>query len=358
MVQRREIRELLDYASFHPGCKVDLACGTTMIDHSFRAPGLVLAALFLFVACSTGVRPQSSQTIAPSGRWSRRTPLPVAISEAAVAATDGKIYVIGGSMPERIDQPTHYEYDIATNTWRERAPLPRGLTHAAATSLRGKIYVVGGFTASGHGGAVDLVFEYDPATDSWRSRAPLSSPRGSIGVAVLNGKIHAIGGRGIDRVTVTTHEVYDPATDRWSELARLPKARDHLAVAAGDAFIHVIGGRLNSSAENVDLHDVYNPATNSWQAGPPLPTARSAVAAALYQGKIFVTGGECLNKRTYPQNEAFDLKSGSWTSFAPMAIGRHGFGAAAAGRNLYFAGGATECGGGGRTDNLLVFSLP
>ena len=94
--------------------------------------------------------------------------------------------------------------------------MPHGLTHAAAVSLRGKNLVIGGFTASGHSGAVDLVFEYDPTTDSWRSRAPLKSPRGSVGVAVLNGKIHAIGGRGIDRVTVATHEVYDPATDRWS----------------------------------------------------------------------------------------------------------------------------------------------
>ena len=325
---------------------------------SFRASGNILVPLFLFIACSSGVRPQSSQSIVPSGSWSRRAPLPISISEVAVAATDGKIYVIGGSTPERVDQPTNYEYDIASNTWRERAPLPRGLTHAAAVSLRGKIYVVGGFTASGHGGAVDLVFEYDPATDSWRSRAPLNSPRGSVGVTVLDGKIHAIGGRGVDRVTVATHEVYDPATDRWGLLAQLPKARDHLAVVAGDAFIHVIGGRLNSSAENVDLHDIYNPATDSWHSGPPLPTPRSSVAAALYQGKIFVVGGECLNKRTYPQNEAFDLKSGSWSSFAPLAIGRHGFGAAAVGRNLYFAAGATECGGGERTNELLAFSLP
>jgi hypothetical protein len=336
----------------------DLARGITMKDLSFHALGFVLTALFLFVACSTGVRPESSKTIVPSGSWSRKAPLPISISEVAVAATEANIYVIGGSTPERVDQPTNFEYNIASNTWRERAPLPRGLTHAAAASIQGKIFVIGGFTAAGHGGAVDLVFEYDPATDSWRSRAPLTSPRGSVGVTVLNGKIHAIGGRGVDRVTVRTHEVYDPTTDRWSELAPLPKARDHLAVVAGDAFIHVIGGRLNSSAENVDLHDVYNPATNSWQSGLPLPTPRSAVAAALYQGKIFVTGGECLNKRTYPQNEAFDLKSGTWTSFAPLVIGRHGFGAVAVGKNLYFAAGATECGGGERTNELLVFSIP
>jgi hypothetical protein len=174
---------------------------------------------------------------------------------------------------------------------------------------------------------------------------------------MLNGKIYAIGGRSVEKTTVTTNEVYDPATDRWTELAPLPRARDHLAVVAGDAFIHAVGGRLNSPAENVALHDIFNPATNTWQSGPPMPTARSGIAGALYQNRIFVAGGECRDKRTYSEIEAYDFKSGRWTSHTPMAMGRHGFGAAAVGRNLYFAGGAVQCGGGGRSSELLVFTL-
>jgi hypothetical protein len=33
-------------------------------------------------------------------------------------------------------------------------------------------------------------------------------------------------------------------------------------------------------------------------------------------------------------------------------------GGVAIGNDLYFAGGAVECGGGGRTNELLVFNLP
>jgi N-acetylneuraminic acid mutarotase len=280
------------------------------------------------------------------------------ISEIAVVAAGNKLYVLGGSTRERVDQQVNFEYDIATDTWRERAPLPRGLTHAGVASLKGKIYVVGAFTASAHGDAVNSVYEYDPASDAWRTLAPLKQPRGSVGVTMLNGRIHAIGGRGVDRMTVPTHEAYDPGSDRWTELAPLPRARDHLAVVAGDALIHAIGGRLNASADNVDLHDIYNPASNSWQAGAALPTARSGVAAALYREKIFVAGGECRERRTYSEIEGLDLQSGRWMSYTPMAIGRHGFGAAAVGRNLYFAGGAVECGGGQRSNELLVFNLP
>jgi len=120
----------------------------------------------------------------------------------------------------------------------------------------------------------------------------------------------------------------------------------------------VIGGRLDPSPpQNLDQHDIYNPATNSWQAGPPLPTARSGIAGALYQGKIFVAGGECRDKRTYPEMEGFDLKTGRWASYTPMIKGRHGFGGVVVGQNLYYAGGATECGGGARTNELLVFNL-
>jgi hypothetical protein len=121
--------------------------------------------------------------------------------------------------------------------------------------------------------------------------------------------------------------------------------------------VHAIGGRLDGSDKNTDFNDIYNPANNRWESGAPLPTPRSGIAGALYQDKIFVAGGECRNKQTYPEFEAYDVKSGRWASFAPMPMGRHGFGGVVVGNNLYFAGGATGCGGGGRTNELLVFSL-
>jgi len=131
-----------------------------------------------------------------------------------------------------------------------------------------------------------------------------------------------------------------------------------LAVVAANGQIHAIGGRLDTPLQNTAFHDIYNPATNSWQSGAPLPTARSGVAGALYQGKIIVAGGECRDKRTYNENEAYDLKTSHWSTLAPLPAGRHGFGAATVGRFLYFAGGALECGGGERSDQLLIFSLP
>jgi N-acetylneuraminic acid mutarotase len=186
----------------------------------------------------------------------------------------------------------------------------------------------------------------------------MKNPRGSVGTAALNGKIHAIGGRGVDTVTVTTHEIYDPATNKWSDLPPLPKARDHLSVIAVDGKIHAIGGRFNATVDNTGMHDVYDPATDSWNSAAPLPTPRSASAVTFYKGLIIVAGGECNNRKTFVETEGYDPKTDRWMTLAPMAIGRHGFRAVTVGDLAYFAAGAAGCGGADLSDTLLTFSLP
>src|SRR2546422_1807318 len=195
----------------------------------------VILVVLMIMAClmTTGLaRPQS----AGQGKWSEKARLPEPRGEVAVAAVNGKIYVLGGSARGRDDQTLVEEYDPATDRWRERAPMPRGLSHAGAVGMNGKIYVVGGFTRNVHMGALDVAFEYDPGRDTWRTLAPMKSPRGSVGLAALNGKLYAIGGRGVGTVTVATHEVYDSATNKGRGVGAFSKAREQLAVGR-------VGGR-------------------------------------------------------------------------------------------------------------------
>ena len=231
----------------------------------------------------------------------------------------------------------------------------------AAAVLDGKIYAIGGFVGQDHKGSIDRVFEYDPASDAWRALAPLSTPRGSVSAAVLDGKIYVIGGRVTtadgdwhSNGVVATHEVYDPATGKWTEAAPLPKARDHMVVAAVDRKIHAIGGRFAGNDDMIDWHDVYDPATKSWTLAPPLPTARGGVSGTVYKGMILVVGGED-EKRTYLENEAYDMKADRWLKLAPMPAGRHGHGVAAVGEFAYVVGGALKRGAGDTTDQLIAF---
>ena len=274
-----------------------------------------------------------------------------------MAAADGKLHVIGGSVLG-FTGPYHVEYDPAADRWRPRAPLPRSLDHMGSAVLNGKIYTVGGFIGGGvHRDGQNVAYEYDPALDSWRILAPLKAGRGSVGVASLEGKIHAIGGRDPSGRTVTTHEVYDPATNTWKDAAPLPLARDHIALVAADGKIHAIGGRLGATTDRTGQHDIYDPQTDKWTSGPPLPTPRSGLAATVYQGLILLLGGELPPSTTWSENEAFDLKSNGWRTLAPMPAGRHATGAAVLDGKVYLAGGSLTPGGAGATNQTIVFTL-
>ena len=155
-----------------------------------------------------------------------------------------------------------------------------------------------------------------------------SSPRASVAAAAVGGKIHVIGGRGVDKVTVATHEVYDPKTKAWSKAAPLPVARDHAGIAVIAGKIHVFGGRTNDVTDNVALHDVYDPATDTWRAAAPMPTARSSGAATVYRGLILFRRRRVQARRqagraacTYDTLEAYDPTTDTMAGARAAAAG-------------------------------------
>lgn len=292
--------------------------------------------------------------------WSPKGSMPYERAEIAVAAMNGKIYVISGQSRGVEANAFNQEYDPITGTWRELALMPSVASHGGAAALNGKIYVAGGFVANVHVGAVNRVFEYDPAADRWRALAPLTAPRGAPGVVAVNGKIHAIGGRDAERKTVTTHEVYDPAANTWSMAAPLPLARDHLGIAVAAGRIHVFGGRTDATVDNTARHDVYDPATNTWSTAAPLITARSAGAAFYLDGRIIYAGGECKDPRasvTFSEVEAYDPRTDQWIALPALRPGRHAAAAVAVGEQAYLLGGNIGCGGTGPSKDVLAFRM-
>ena len=80
--------------------------------------------------------------------------------------------------------------------------MPRPAHHAALAAANGKIYVMGGFVAPADtalplGAAwqpIDNAWQYDPVADSWKSLPPLPTKRGSAVAVEVGGKIYTIGG--------------------------------------------------------------------------------------------------------------------------------------------------------------------
>jgi hypothetical protein len=179
----------------------------------------VIALLFAGGLLAATLAPAQSQT---PGTWTQKAPMPAVRGEVAAAAVGDRLFALGGGVAGKA-VPRNEEYDPATDRWRPRAPLPQARDHLGVAVLNRKIYAFGGFTSSVHQGAGDVVFEYDPSGDSWQTLTPMQAPRASVGVAALDARLHVVGGRGLDGVTVATHDVYDPATANWSTAAPLPR---------------------------------------------------------------------------------------------------------------------------------------
>ena len=322
------------------------------------APRAALALVLATVLIATGTAPSNAQQ-APESRlpeaegWSITAPMLAPSSEQAIAELDGRIYSIGGYPPGRIPVSLVQVYDVGANRWEYGPPLPVPMHHAMAAATGGKLYVIGGeFEGAGTGRPevyLDTVYELDPQAGTWTLKAPMPTGRSAGGAAVVDGKIYVAGGRpprGND------FAVYDPAADAWQVLPELPTQRNHLAVAAIDGKVYVAGGRFGAgfNSERTAGLEIYDPATGAWIEGAPLPLARGGVAGVAADGCLFVIGGEGNYddpRGLFDQNEAYDPRTNTWHTLAPMPTPTHGLvGAAFVNGRIHIPGGSVTIGGG------------
>lgn len=208
--------------------------------------------------------------------------MPTKRGSAVAVVVAGKIYVIGGVIPEpgsgeiaitpasrARSVGTNEVYDPKTNTWAGRSPMPTPRSHAAAGAVNGKIYVIGGRINSAFitvSRDLDIVEEYDPVKNIWGpAKTPMPTARSGGGWATYKGKIYVAGGeiqtrqlRGAFRAL----EAYDPATNTWQILPSMPVPRHGVAAAFIGNRLHLVSGNITSgSTPDTDVstaeHDVY-----------------------------------------------------------------------------------------------------
>jgi len=147
--------------------------------------------------------------------WVTKKPMSTARSSLGLAfASNGKLYAVGGINADAFFSAmvAVEEYDPDTDNWTTKAPLQTPRMEAAlAAASNGKLYAIGGSNPDGILAAVD---EYDPATNSWSTRAPMKiSARTLLGLAsAQDGNLYAVGGnasRSEDRPTQAV-EAYSP----------------------------------------------------------------------------------------------------------------------------------------------------
>jgi Kelch motif len=277
----------------------------------------------------------------PEGPWTRAAPMPMARSELAAAALDGRIYVAGG-IAQWGTTAAFQAYDPATDHWEELPPLPEAVHHLAAAATNERIYITGGYTNLLFSEITDRAWAYHPGARRWAQITDLPAPRAAHGMAAIEGKLYVVGGVG---PASEDFSIYDPATERWEAArAALPTQREHLAVTVLDGKLHAIGGRRGDRG-NLAALEIYDPATGTWTRGPDLPTARSGLTAGVLEGHVHVTGGESLSLgRTFGEHEAYDPMMDRWTALAGLPTPRHGLASAVVGGRWYVIGGGARAG--------------
>ncbi len=301
--------------------------------------------------------PTSTPTRVPM-TWTARASMPTQRSSlGAAAATNGKIYVAGGSSQSGY-MAAFEEYSPAANTWRSLAPMSTaraGLALVGASS--GKIYAVGGWGKqvdcpwgwSCLGTPLDLVEEYDPDTDIWKRVADLPSPRAALTAVEVDGKLYAIGGSGPPTGTLDEVVEYDPTTNIWRSRGSLPTPRWGLAAAASNGRIYVIAGTTSGGASNVV--EEYSPTDDVWISRANMPeSTQSLVATTGSNGRVYAFGWSSSIVAEY------DPGTNKWASTYPSLPLPTSSGAIATkGGKLYSIGGTTS---NGVTGTVLETTTP
>jgi N-acetylneuraminic acid mutarotase len=291
----------------------------------------LLLVLFFLTATSIAVKPAMSSTDATENTWMSKASMQQARAGLGVAAVNGKIYAIGGSVENGV-VGTNEEYDPATDTWTFKASMPTPREGFATAVYQNKIYCIGGITSSGVTGVNEV---YDPATDTWENKASIQTVRAGPQANVVDGKIYFIGGYVGDVISgysyLNLNSVYDPETDSWATKASIPTAVSGRLSAVVDDKIYVF-------MPNPNLNQIYDTKTDSWSLeGPPLP----------YFSMIYASAGATIGvnapKRIYIIGDSgtlvYNPTNDSWTNGAAMPTDREGFGIAVVDDILYAIGG-------------------
>ena len=265
---------------------------------------------------------------AANDSWRVLARLPEARHHLTISTVGGKIYGMGGfrgTDPRAwVLQSTMFVYDPATDSWTRGIDMPRPRGEHVAPAVDGKIYAIGGRIpdASGRDGFAhyvdtSLVEMFDPESGSWTRLADAPTARNSHAAAVIDGKIYVVGGRqnqtggGFSAINLPTLEVYDPMTDTWEKKADMPEAQGGLAAAVLDGKLYSFGGEQWRPVQKLFATVwVYDPATDSWDSAVELPEGRHGLAAATIGAEIFAIGGAD-KPGAGPVNSSTALKPGA-----------------------------------------------
>jgi len=230
-------------------------------------------------------------------------------SNHAMAALDGKIYVVGGSDSSGTLSDL-WRYDPATNAWLQLPNMPVPRLYHTMVAMAGKLYVFGGSPTGSQ--FVNDIYTYDPVQNKWAqvvvtSANPPSVRYGHI-AKVINGKMYIYGGH-TGMGYLNDLWVFDPTARTWTALQGDSPARysSTAGVIAGELYVAIGAQESTGSASRLSK---YNVTTNTWTPLKSMPySARLWATGEAASEKLYVFGGSS----NAGELLEFDPQTGEWT---------------------------------------------
>ncbi len=287
----------------------------------------VLAVVIVTDPRRIGIFPgQPGRAAAPGeAGWVLGAPAPVALTEVAAAAHQGRIWVAGGLDGEGRAVDDLQVYDPIGEGWASWPPLPEPVHHAALVSDGDALFLIGGYTGDDFGRPTTAVWRLDDADAGvWVPDHPLPQPRGA-GAAAWSGRGQIMYGGGVGPDGVSA-DVFVRDDRGWRLLASLSRPREHLAATSGGSgSVTFLGGRSGGLGGNLGTIDFVS-AEGVVGHAEDLPTPRGGIAA-------FSAGtlGDCVVGGEGPDGTfgAVECVGAFETTTLPgLTYPRHGLGAA------------------------------
>ena len=210
--------------------------------------------------------------------WRYAGPAPIALTEVAAAAHDGRIWVAGG-LDDAGRAVDHLQvFDPVGDAWGEGPRLPEPVHHSSLVTDGDTLFLIGGFTGDGFGNPTDAVWRLDDTyTGAWAPAEALPEARGA-GAAAWNGRGGILYGGGVGPAGVSA-DVFIREDGAWRRLASLSQAREHLAATSvGSGSVAFLGGRIGGLDGNLGTVDLVS-AEGVVGRAQDLPTPRGGIAA-------------------------------------------------------------------------------
>ena len=320
--------------------------------------GLLLAAYAAAAALGACADPDAP---ARPDAWGEASELPGRRLEPAVAAAGARLVVAGGfstSAREGLEITREVvALDTLAGTWIQLPDLPVAWTHAALAASAGTLYLLGGlegaaFTPRGE------AFALDPGADAWRDLPPLPPglERGAAAVVTSPPHVYLIGGAAAGTAALASVLDYNLATGEWTQLPDLPSPRSHAAaMRRADGTLIVAGGLAHETGAPLDEVYALPLGADAWEPRSPMPTGRGGCAYGVALGQLVCAGGEA-GSSALRTALAYDPIADTWTPLPDAPEPRAGVTGAVIGQQLYIPGGASAL-VYEPLSSVLVFSL-